>query len=135
MEASCQCGQLQAHVANEARSFTILCHCSACQRRSGSPFGVIGYFPKNAVGIEGDAREFSRENDLGNIVTNGFCPACGSTIYVVLSKNTDLIGVPVGAFADPGFPRPDLAVWEQNRHDWVSLPEAVQCYQRGTDQK
>jgi hypothetical protein len=25
-------------------------------------------------------------------------------------------------FADPKFPAPTIAVWEQSRHPWVSLP-------------
>ena len=94
---------------------------------------MIGYFPKRRVKLEGEAREFSRENDLGNCVTNGFCPSCGSTVYVLLSKNADLIGVPVGAFANPGFPAPSIAVWERSRHDWVTLPETTARYERGTD--
>jgi len=135
MEAFCQCGQLRARVVDGARPFTILCHCTDCQRRSGSPFGVIGYFPKLAVTFDGEAREFSRVNNLGNKVTSGFCPSCGSTIYVRLSKNDGLVGVPVGAFADPGFPRPVMAVWEQDRHDWIDVPVGLERYERGTDLK
>jgi hypothetical protein len=26
------------------------------------------------------------------------------------------------AFADPSFPAPNIAVWEESRHPWVSLP-------------
>jgi hypothetical protein len=135
MEASCQCGQLQAHVADDAGPYTILCYCTDCQRRSGSPFGVIGYFPKEAVTIHGEAREFKRDTHAGNGLTNGFCQSCGSTIYVLLSKNAGLVGVPVGAFSDPSFPSPVIAVWEQDRHDWIELPDTVECFERGTDLK
>ncbi|MCP5403069.1 MAG: GFA family protein [Novosphingobium sp.] len=133
MEASCQCGRLQAQVADEARPFTILCHCTDCQRRTGSPFGVIGYFPSDAVTISGEAREFCRDTYAGNRLTNGFCPSCGSTIYVLLSKNSDMIGVPAGAFTTPHFSPPVISVWEQDRHDWVALPETVARHEKGTD--
>ena len=78
MEAFCQCGQLQANVADDASPITILCHCTDCQRRTGSPFGVIGYFPKEAVRINGEAREFSRDAYSGNRLTSGFCPSAPS---------------------------------------------------------
>jgi hypothetical protein len=33
----------------------------------------------------------------------------------------DLIAVAVGAFADPSFPAPSQAVWDERRHHWVTL--------------
>jgi hypothetical protein len=135
MEASCQCGQLRAKVAEDAESYTVLCHCTDCQRRSGSPFGVIGYFGRNAVTIVGEAGQFSRTNDSGNQVTTGFCKSCGSTVYVLLGKNEALIGIPIGAFADSEFPMPVRAVWEQRRHGWVDLPNTIMRFERGADGK
>lgn len=133
MQASCQCGSLTAAIEDGAEAVTVLCHCLDCQRRSGSPFGEIAYYPKQAVSISGQAREFTRASYAGTHLTNGFCPSCGSTIYVLLEKNPALLGVPVGAFADPGFSPPIRAVWNQHRHGWVSLPEAVEMFARGTD--
>ena len=30
--------------------------------------------------------------------------------------------VAIGNFADPNFPAPTIAGWEESRHPWVSLP-------------
>ncbi len=135
MKAQCQCGSLSATIADDAAPMTVLCHCTDCQRRSGSPFGVIAYYPKSAVTITGAVAEFSRDTYAGNQLSSGFCPGCGSTIYVLLSKNQALIGVPVGAFADPSFPPPIRAVWDQCQHPWVDLPETLITHKRGTDGK
>ena len=133
MQASCQWGRLTATIDDRAEPMVVLCHCTDCQRRTGSPFGVIGYFPKEAVTIRGGAKEFARDTYSGHRLINGFCPDCGSTIYVLLTKNEALVGVPVGALADPRLPVPARAVWEQNRHAWVTLPETVERFERGTD--
>ena len=133
MDAQCQCGALRARVAEDARPFTTMCHCQQCQRRSGSPFGVVAYFRRDLVDILGDAKEFTRGSDAGTSLTFGFCPACGSTIYALLEKNPDLIGVPVGAFADSSFPSPDVSVWEQEKHHWLALPDRIRQFARGTD--
>ncbi len=135
MEAQCQCGQFHAHAADEARPYVILCHCADCQRRSGSPFGMIAYYPDESVETGGRSCEFARDTYSGNRLVSQFCPECGSTLVVLLSKNPDLIGIPVGAFADPAFPGPDIAVWEQRRHDWIELPDGVHRFERGTDLK
>lgn len=132
-KASCQCGALTAKVAAEAQPMTVLCHCRDCQRRSGSPFGIIAYFPTETVTISGQAREFTRPTDEGNSFTGGFCPQCGSTVYARASKYPAILGVPVGAFADPDFPVPARSVYEQTRHDWVHLPDGMPRHPRGRE--
>jgi hypothetical protein len=133
MDARCQCGALRADLDEGARPFTTICHCRQCQRRSGSPFGAVAYFRKELVHILGEATEFTRGSDAGTSITFGFCPACGSTIYVLLEKNPDLIGVLVGAFGDRSFPPPDVSVWQQEKHCWLDLPDTVRQFARGTD--
>ena len=133
MDARCQCGALRARIDGGARPFTTLCHCIQCQLRTGSPFGAVAYFRKELVRIEGDAREFTRGSAAGTTLTSGFCPNCGSTIYILLEKNADLLGVPVGAFGDIGFSTPDVAVWGDEKHHWVELPETIRQFARGRD--
>lgn len=133
MDARCQCGAVQARVDDGARPFTTMCHCLACQRRSGSPFGAVAYFRRDLVHILGEVRAFTRGSDAGTSITNGFCPGCGSTIYILLEKNPDLMGVPVGAFGDRDFPPPVVSVWEREQHRWLALPHGIRRFVQGTD--
>ena len=133
MLASCQCGALTATIADDAAPMTVLCHCLDCQRRSGSPFGVIAYFTAAAVVIAGEAREFTRAADMGNSFTSGFCPTCGSTLYCVAGKYPGIIGITLGTIADPAFPAPLRSVYEQSRHHWVALPDGTACHPQGRD--
>jgi hypothetical protein len=133
MQASCQCGKLTATVADGAEAMTILCHCRDCQRRSGSPFGAIAYFPHEAVAISGTPREFTRPTDAGNTFTTGFCPDCGSTVYAKASRMPEITGVTIGTLADTAFAAPIRSVYEQSKHAWVSLPEGMTHHPRGRD--
>jgi hypothetical protein len=133
MQAHCQCGSLTATIADEAEPMTVLCHCLDCQRRSGSPFGVMAYFPAEAVAIAGQATRYIRQTDTGNTYSNGFCPTCGSTLFSIPGKYPDMIGIALGALADPAFPQPDRSVFEQTRHAWVKLPETMPRHPRGRD--
>jgi hypothetical protein len=101
-----------------------MCHCLACQRRSGSVFAVQARFPRERVTIAGDAREYVRVGDEGKRTTFRFCPECGSTVYYTMDVQPDLIAVAVGAFADPTFPPPNFSVYEERRHAWARTPEA-----------
>ena len=133
MKASCQCGKLTASIAEGAEAVTVMCHCLDCQRRTGSPFGTIAYFPHEAVAVSGDPREFTRPTDTGNSFTTGFCADCGSTVYARASRMPEITGVTLGTLADPTTPAPVHSVYEQSKHDWVPMPEGMTRHPRGRD--
>jgi len=118
--AACACGQLRAECRGEPR-LVALCHCLDCQRRTGSAFGIAAFWPRESVAAEGRASGFSRLADSGFGIRFHFCPDCGSTVYWEPARKPEMIAVAVGAFADPGFPAPQQAVWDQRRHPWVVI--------------
>jgi hypothetical protein len=98
------------------------CHCLNCKKRSGSAFAVQGRWPSAQVKIEGRSNSWSLLADSGNRATFHFCPDCGSDVhYEVDGKFDDLVAIPLGAFDDPYFVRPDFSVWEERKHDWVEI--------------
>jgi hypothetical protein len=124
-EASCSCGQLRVSVDGEPVRISI-CHCLACQRRTGSAFGYQARFPRAQVEISGEASTFLRVSDDGEEErTFSFCPECGTTLYYEDSSQHDVVAVAVGGFADPSFPAPRVSVWESRRHAWVGLPDGI----------
>jgi len=119
--ASYSCGQLTLICDGEPVRIS-MCHCLACQQRTGSVFGVQARFPCEAVTITGRTSEFERVGDSGNRAIFHFCPSCGSTIYWRMEGLPDFVAVAVGAFADPGFPPPTVSVYEARRHAWAAVP-------------
>ena len=100
-----------------------VCHCLACQRRTGSAFGFQARFPAERVRITGRAHEYVRlADEYDDPRSFRFCPDCGATVYYTIASQPELIAIPVGAFADPQFPPPRVSVWESRRHGWVSVP-------------
>jgi hypothetical protein len=130
MRAECQCGKLS--VRTEASpTAVVVCHCIDCQRRTGSLFGNIAFYPADQTEVAGDASRFERLAASGGTFQNFFCPNCGSTVYVRTSNHPTAIGVPVGTIADPDFPGPVRSVWEQSKHKWVEITGEVQHFPRG----
>ena len=106
-----------------------LCHCLDCQRRTGSTFGIAAFFAKEQVTIgDGSSTRFRRESDSGSAVTFHFCGMCGSTIWWEPERLPSMIGVAVGAFANPDFPAPTQAVWDKRRHKWLHFPDEIVSY-------
>jgi hypothetical protein len=120
-QASCSCGQLRVFTDGEPVRVSV-CHCLACQQRTGSAFGFQARFPREKVRIEGPSTAWKRTGDAGHVAEFHFCPTCGSTVWYAFEDMPQFVAVTVGAFADPGFPAPDFSVYEARRHAWVSVP-------------
>jgi hypothetical protein len=127
-DAACSCGQLRLTAEGEPVRVSV-CHCLACQRRTGSAFGVQARFPAERVQIEGRSSEYVRISDEGEPRPYYFCPECGGILYYRLPNEPDLIAVPVGMFADPSFPAPTRSIYESRQHAWVTLPAAMDHYE------
>ena len=121
--ASCSCGQLKAIVTEDPIRVAV-CHCLACQRRTGSVFGAQARFRSGAVSIEGQSQQYVRVGDEGSKITFNFCPTCGATVYYRIDEEN--VAIPVGAFAEPGFPAPTFSVYEERKHAWVALPDNIE---------
>jgi hypothetical protein len=126
-EAACHCGQLRLEV--EGDPFVVsLCHCLACQRRTGSAFGMQAAFRPDQVQLAGRHSDYTRISDEadGKEHVFHFCPDCGSQVFYTEPTEPDLIVVSVGAFADPSFPPPTESGYDSRRHPWVGLPATVE---------
>jgi hypothetical protein len=116
--ATLVCGQLTASCSGDPAQVS-LCHCLACQRRTGSTCGIAAFYPSENVTVAGDHKAYSRSSDGGYPVTFHFCPHCGSTGYWKPARKPEMVAVAVGAFADPAFQAPSQAVYAKHRHRWV----------------
>jgi hypothetical protein len=128
-EAACHCGQLRLQVIGEPLAVSI-CNCLACQRRTGSAFGMQAGFKKEQVEVNGRFHDYARISDEADQKEHvfHFCPDCGSQVFYTEPTDPDLVVVSVGSFADPSFPQPTESGYDSRRHPWVGLPESVQRF-------
>lgn len=102
--ASCACGQLRIDVVSEPRGVG-LCHCLACQQRTGSVFAAITSFTPPYT-VAGRATEYGRTGDQGAGFVFRFCPVCRTPLsYTERGYEGRSVSVAVGAFAHPHFRR------------------------------
>jgi hypothetical protein len=107
-----------------------MCHCLDCQRRTGSAFSVAVFYERSRVRVEsGTPAVYERGSASGFPVRFHFCSRCGANVYWEPARLPDLVGVALGAFADPSFPRPEQSVWTKDKHAWVSLPEGMPAFE------
>ena len=124
--ASCRCGQLRATVTVDPVRASV-CHCLNCKKRSGSAFAAQARWPVHQAIIEGSSKSFELISESGNKATFHFCPDCGSDVYYDINDSADgQVAIPLGAFDDPFFFKPDFSVFESRKHDWLEITGDVE---------
>ena len=119
--AECHCGQLRAITSGDPDSVYV-CHCKACQRRTGAVIHNGSRWLKSQVRIEGEHKTYGRIADSGFEIRFHFCPNCGSSVFWEGDRSPTTCGIAVGCFADPDFPAPTSSGWEESMHRGFGLP-------------
>jgi len=127
--AKCSCGECAVEVEGEP-TFSALCNCDDCRRRTGAPFSWSAYFPNDQVrAITGPLKTRAVRPGGGEVVlsTRSFCSACGSTLFWTSQVwRPDETGFAAGCFNDPTLPAPALVACYAQRMPWAVFPSESQ---------
>jgi hypothetical protein len=124
----CLCGAVRYEVA-EPPLVAYTCHCTACQRITGSAFSSAIVVPAEACRFAGaEPRPLRRTADSGRVSTRWVCPGCGVWLCGGPRPGTAPPGAPValraGTLDDTSWLRPTVHFWTRSAQPWVMLPEA-----------
>jgi hypothetical protein len=125
--ASCSCGQLRIQVEGEPQGVG-LCHCLACQQRTGSVFAALASFSA-PFKVFGTATEYIRTGGQGARFRFRFCPVCGTTVFHSEEGYDDSVSQLVRLLT-PTFPAPQVSVYDSRRHPWVQLPPGTKAFDK-----
>src|SRR3546814_15532773 len=80
-----------------------ICHCLDCRKHHGALFHASAIFPRDAVAIEGETRDYA-----GRL----FCPRCGSSVF---GRSGDEVEVNLGSLDAPSQLVPTYELWTIRR--------------------
>jgi hypothetical protein len=111
---------------------TSACHCTFCQRRTGSAFGVGAYFKAEQVRLlSGEMRSYEhRSDESGRRMRFEFCPRCGTQVTWTVEAMPGLRAVGLGTFDDPKWLKVDRFSWLRSAHPWVVVPPGVEAVEK-----
>lgn len=125
----CLCGAIR-YQATGTPVAAYVCHCSYCQRSSGTAFQMPVFFRVRQVQFSGDTPQtFDYVSPLhGRTITTQFCGRCGTRIGSRISRVPGVQIISAGTF-DPPY-RPDITchLFAEHRLPWVRLPADTPCY-------
>ncbi|WP_334597940.1 GFA family protein [Pseudomonas alvandae] len=102
----CLCGNVRLEASG--RPYRVgLCHCLDCRKHHGAVFFAAAVFPRDAVTVTGETRDYA-----GRF----FCPNCGSSLF---ARSGDEIEVHLGALDSPDQLKPTYECWTVRRESWL----------------
>ena len=116
----CLCGKVRYSASGDP-AFVGVCHCTDCQKFTGSAFAVVLGVPKPALTIQGDLATFSKTGDSGKSIRRLFCGACGSSIADEADGFPDIVMLGAGTLDDPSWVQPAMQIYCDSAQPWVHL--------------
>ena len=126
MEGGCTCRAVRYRL-NALPMFVHCCHCSWCQRESGSAFAVNALIEASKVELlRGTLKQTTLPSASGKGQTFFRCADCGITLwsnYVGMGDRVHFVRV--GTLDEPSRAPPDIHIYTSTKQPWVVLPDGV----------
>jgi hypothetical protein len=117
----CACGAIRYEIAGEPLVMNH-CQCRDCQRKSGTGHGsYLTFAGRSGVKLKGEARHWDIVGDSGNVKTRGFCPRCGSPVYLRFSAVPQIFTVHAASLDDPSRYKPQAVTYRIRALAWDHL--------------
>lgn len=126
----CQCGAVEYEFTEDPRTVHA-CHCTDCQKRSGSAFGLTMVVGKDSFTIKGEVASYIRTSHSGQKNTSYFCPKCGNPIYGELEQFPDIIAVRPGTLDDTKWFTLERHIWTNSAQSWFQFPDGCKTLPKG----
>ena len=135
-EGGCGCSALRYQIDGEP-IFVNNCHCSLCQRQTGSTSVVNAFFESDRLTLlSGKVSEHTVKTGSGGPHTICRCAVCGVAVWSYYPRLGRLgLGIRVGTLDDPGAFRPDAVIFTSEAMPWVTLPEGIPHFEKTYDFK
>jgi hypothetical protein len=132
-EGGCLCGRVRYRTTANPLRVTI-CHCTFCQKITGSAYLVEPIFRWEDVTLIGTApKTYDHCSDTSHKrVTINFCEQCGTTVHLDFERFPDILGLCAGTFDDPNWFDRDPGIYRhiftRSAQDGVVLPAGVNTF-------
>lgn len=128
----CLCGSV-SYSADAEPVVQAVCHCTECQRQTGTAFSVVVGVPRAALTVEGStlASFTTVGEDHGRDTERRFCSACGSPIVSLSEALPELAFLKAGTLDDASWLEPAVEVWSRSAQPWSPHFEHAARIERG----
>ena len=127
LEGGCLCGKVR-YSADAEPIFVGVCHCTSCQKGSGTAFNTVVAVPKPAVSMTGKVSTYQGRGDTGKATYRRFCPECASPVAIEAEVMADVVMIPAGTLDNPGSVQPAMQIYCDSAQPWALLESGIQRF-------
>ena len=137
-DGGCQCGNIRYRLTGKPLMLYV-CHCSDCQKQSGSAFGMSLIMPPRQVEfIQGaqTLRSWDTPGGDGRIKRCHYCPDCGTRIMHGSDDATQNVSIKAGSLDDTRGLQPSAHIWLRSAQPWVKVDRSqYACFDTEPDDR
>lgn len=125
-QGKCCCGEVSYQLL-KSPLFVQACHCSLCQRTTGSVCNVISVIETTEFEVEsGELLTFNFTGGSGAIYHVYACKNCGTGLWGRPQQPVkDITYVRSGSFVDTSDVRPLAHIFTKTKQSWLTIPDDV----------
>lgn len=129
----CLCGGVRYHSSEEPK-MTAVCHCSHCQKQTGTAFSVLVCVSAESIHYyeQASLAEYTDSGESGAAVHRHFCNHCGSPILSLPDSMPGMAFIKAGTLDDTSWLKPTAHVWCSSAQPWVNIPTDAVQFPRGS---
>jgi hypothetical protein len=133
LTGGCQCGRVRYEV-NARPLAAYACHCTECQRQSGSAFGLSLLVPRDALAVtSGTPAVWRRALESGRVIWCFFCSDCGVRLFHNPERVPTASIVKPGTLDDVTWLKPVGHIWTRSAQPWMQIPPSAVNYEGQPD--
>jgi hypothetical protein len=119
-KGGCVCGQV-TYSGTAEPIFAGICHCTNCQKATGTAFGSVVAAPNDAIQFSGKTTQYDGVGDSGQAKHRIFCPVCGSGVAMTADVMPGVTMILVGTLDDPSWVQPQMQIFCDSARPWAVL--------------
>jgi hypothetical protein len=127
IEGGCRCGKVR-YSAEAEPIFAGVCHCTSCQKITGTSFSTVVAIPAPALTVTGTVKVFDSKGDTGQGTHSTFCPECGSPLLGTADIMQDVVMIRAGTLDDSSWIKPSMQIYCDSKMPWVALGGELQSF-------
>jgi hypothetical protein len=126
LTGGCLCHRVR-YALNAAPFLLYVCHCTDCQRQSGSAFGMSMPAPRTALTVTaGEPATYRRTMTSGRVSCVRFCGTCGTRVFAEPGTDfSEIVVVRPGTLDDTRWLKPAAQMFTRSAHSWACLDDAL----------
>ena len=128
LAGSCLCGSIRFEVTPRFSAFRY-CHCSRCQKASGSAHAANAFVPAALFSWRAGEPLIKRyDHSAAQRYSVWFCEQCGSRIPHAVRGRDDYL-IPAGLLDQPPAQRPESSIFWGSKAQWYVAPNDMPCFE------